>query len=68
MSYGEFGERKKQEDEMFDKINSVEKILEDKFKIEKDKRVFPISDDADEVLVALNKCLIDNKVKIAFCQ
>jgi len=40
--------------------------LEIKTKIEVGKRVFPESDDANEVLEALNKCLVENKVNILF--
>ena len=35
-----------------------------KIKIEKDNRAFPASNNADEVLTALNKVLVKNKVKI----
>jgi len=35
-------------------------------KIENNKRVFPVSDDAEEVLEALKKYLADNKVEIIF--
>lgn len=37
-----------------------------KTKTEKDKKVFPRSDDAEEVLEALSKYLLDRKVKIVF--
>lgn len=37
-----------------------------KTKIEKNNKVFPVSDDADDVLEALKKCSAKNKVKILY--
>ena len=48
------------------KVISFFEKLGVKTKIEKNKKVFPVSDDADDVLDALIKYLADSRVKIVF--